>query len=119
MNILFGPIPRGFIECNIKSIETRGGIASHFLDKGVHLIEIRGRISKRGEIWVRKRRRSRRRGRVLVWLVRGGLGGRLAIMDMSGRVVRMARWIGSGEDGLEIGGEGCSNLIRSSRVGAI
>jgi hypothetical protein len=50
MNILFGPIPRGFIEGNIKSIRPRGSIASHLLDNGMQLIEIRGRISEGGEL---------------------------------------------------------------------
>jgi hypothetical protein len=53
MDILFGPIPGGFIKGCIETIRTRSGITSHIFDDIVQLSEIRSGISKIGEIGVR------------------------------------------------------------------
>jgi hypothetical protein len=53
MDILFGPIPGGFIKGSIETIRTRSGIASHIFDNCVQLSEIRSGVCKVGEVWIR------------------------------------------------------------------
>jgi hypothetical protein len=52
MDILFGPIPSGFIEGCIETIRTRGGVTSHVFDNRVQLIDIRGGVGKVSEVWI-------------------------------------------------------------------
>jgi hypothetical protein len=54
MDILFGPIPSGFVESSIETIWTRGGITSHVFDNRVQFIKIRGGVGKVSEILIGK-----------------------------------------------------------------
>jgi hypothetical protein len=46
MDIMFGPIPSGFVESCIETVRTRGSITSHGFDNRVQFIEIRNGVAR-------------------------------------------------------------------------
>jgi hypothetical protein len=52
MDILFGPIPSGLVECSIETIWARGGITFHVFDNRVQFINIRGGVGKVSEVLI-------------------------------------------------------------------
>jgi hypothetical protein len=53
MDIMFRPIPSGFVESCIETVRTRGSITSHGFDNRVQFIEVRDGIGEVSLIWVR------------------------------------------------------------------